>query len=226
METNRPSIEHLSTRQETLNRIYSKFLQLPILDVDVELIDPNKPDTIDNRRVVANKFIYYFQEGATTQGHVDQLSGTYTIETGELAIFYAKGIFATRIALKKNPETQNVDLVKSAVFTKVSRSKEGGFSMIPAVTESGQPIRPYLHAAESLLDDLEKEMIRNPKLFRKGQGEGLFSQVQLEQKQHLAVCLGAVLRNDLKRKKTEEEAEARRKKRRRGRRRTLQNPQS
>src|SRR5476651_2667559 len=111
MERDIPREESLSPGQELLNRIYSTFLSFPTTDVDVELIDKNKADTQDNRKLIANKFSYHFPEGTTTPGFSDQLSAKYTLKDQKFDIFYAKGVFATKITLKKNLETDNVDLV-------------------------------------------------------------------------------------------------------------------
>lgn len=212
MEIDRPkqAEEPLGTRQELLNRVFTTFLSFPPTEVEYVLIDPEESDTEDNRRLTAHKSAFRFKQGTTDPKHSDHLAGVYSLETEELELFYGKGMFEEKITLKRNPESNNVDLVRYMVYTKDAQTKSGGsFSMIPALHFiSGEPLEPHLHAVESLLKQISTEVENNPKHFQVQATMKMREQAQrdpheLKERKKLAKRLGAVLKVELASKREE-----------------------
>jgi len=192
MEIDRPNEEELlTTRQNLLNGIYSRFLSLPVIDVD-----------IDGDELIGTKFTYHFPKGSTTSGFTDQLSGIHKIDDGKLIITYAKGIHAGRVSLVLNPQTKNVDLKSFTVIQK--HSLPSGGEALPGVSNA---TRPHLHAIDSLLTEIEAKMEADPSMFKNFQVDLTPTEEEKNQKKFQARRLGVALRNDLKIKKAEENAQ-------------------
>lgn len=153
MAIERQTEEPIDRRQEMINHIYDTSLKLPATGIEV---DPKIETDLG-----AVMFSYHFLKGTTTPGFSDQLSKKYNVNNGEMDIFYAKGIYAGRITLVKNPETSNVDL-KNFVYQKdTQQNNSTSFSIVQSAS------KPHFHAIESLLADVEKKMENDPNLFRK-----------------------------------------------------------
>lgn len=188
MEIDRPTDESLGTRQELINSIYSRFLSLPVTDIGV-----------DKEELVSTKFSYHFEEGSTTPGFADNLSGIHYVDGGKLLVTYAKGIHAGRVSLILNSDTSNVDLQSFMVFQKhILPSGAEAFSVVTNST------RPHIHAIDSLLKEIETKMEADPAMFKNFQVDLTPTEEEKKQKKLWARRLGVALRNDLKIKKEEE----------------------
>lgn len=174
-------------RQELLGFIFNKFVSFPPTDIEV---NPN-----DESDLGVTLFSYRFPKGTTTPEFSDHLSGKRNLNTGEVSIFYAKGIHAGRVTLVKNAETEAVELKSFIVYQKeVHKPETHAYQLNPSAS------KPHLHAIESLLKDIEAKMIEEPSLFK--------TQAQLieeTQKQKEMLRLYAIIVGRVEKKKNETE---------------------